>query len=82
MLSVTQALCSSVVPRQCSESEFACTNGRCIAGRWKCDGDHDCADGSDEVGSVEIVWKRKKILFALPVMSVFMMDYDVSLAWL
>uniref|UniRef100_A0A3Q4HZM6 EGF-like domain-containing protein n=1 Tax=Neolamprologus brichardi TaxID=32507 RepID=A0A3Q4HZM6_NEOBR len=54
MLSVTQALCSSVVPRQCSESEFACTNGRCIAGRWKCDGDHDCADGSDEVGSVEI----------------------------
>uniref|UniRef100_A0AAX7SPU8 EGF-like domain-containing protein n=1 Tax=Astatotilapia calliptera TaxID=8154 RepID=A0AAX7SPU8_ASTCA len=50
MLSVTQALCSSVVPRQCSESEFACTNGRCIAGRWKCDGDHDCADGSDEHG--------------------------------
>ncbi len=40
---------SLLVPRQCSESEFGCTNGRCIAGRWKCDGDNDCSDGSDEV---------------------------------
>ncbi|KAL0151237.1 hypothetical protein M9458_053428, partial [Cirrhinus mrigala] len=45
-----KALLLKLSDRQCSESEFACTSGRCIAGRWKCDGDHDCTDGSDEHG--------------------------------
>ena len=25
--------------RQCSESEFRCSNDKCIPGRWKCDHD-------------------------------------------
>ena len=33
----------------CSEHEFKCkSNGRCVLGAWKCDGDKDCSDGSDE----------------------------------
>ena len=34
---------------ECSEHEFKCkSNGRCVLGAWKCDGDKDCTDGSDE----------------------------------
>jgi len=33
---------------KCEESQFQCSNGRCIPLLWKCDGDEDCSDGSDE----------------------------------
>ncbi|KAJ8369720.1 hypothetical protein SKAU_G00097480 [Synaphobranchus kaupii] len=33
---------------QCQPGEFACKNNRCIQDRWKCDGDNDCLDNSDE----------------------------------
>uniref|UniRef100_A0A3B4AS87 EGF-like domain-containing protein n=1 Tax=Periophthalmus magnuspinnatus TaxID=409849 RepID=A0A3B4AS87_9GOBI len=36
-------------PPQCQPGEFACKNNRCIQERWKCDGDNDCLDNSDEV---------------------------------
>ena len=32
----------------CQEGEFNCTSGICINASWKCDGDIDCDDGSDE----------------------------------
>ena len=36
----------------CDEDEFTCTNlpnnTNCIPISWKCDGDDDCGDGSDE----------------------------------
>uniref|UniRef100_A0A8C1IY40 Low density lipoprotein receptor-related protein 1Ab n=1 Tax=Cyprinus carpio TaxID=7962 RepID=A0A8C1IY40_CYPCA len=39
---------SYVPPPQCQPGEFACKNNRCIQDRWKCDGDNDCLDNSDE----------------------------------
>ncbi len=27
---------------------FKCSNGNCIREKWRCDGDNDCNDGSDE----------------------------------
>ncbi|TNN88761.1 Low-density lipoprotein receptor-related protein 1B [Liparis tanakae] len=35
-------------PQRCKNDEFQCHNQRCIRALWKCDGDDDCLDGSDE----------------------------------
>ena len=32
----------------CESSHEKCADGTCIPSRWLCDGEHDCADGSDE----------------------------------
>ncbi|XP_069837740.1 low-density lipoprotein receptor-related protein 8 isoform X2 [Dendropsophus ebraccatus] len=32
----------------CAESDFTCDNGHCVLARWKCDGEEECPDGSDE----------------------------------
>uniref|UniRef100_A0A8B9TH92 Very low-density lipoprotein receptor n=1 Tax=Anas platyrhynchos TaxID=8839 RepID=A0A8B9TH92_ANAPL len=42
------------------ESQFPCSNGEhCIPLLWKCDGDEDCSDGSDESACVKktLSWK-------------------------
>ncbi|GFT89371.1 hypothetical protein TNCV_4386601 [Trichonephila clavipes] len=37
-----------VPSRPCESHQFQCLDGHCIPEIWKCDGEHDCEDDSDE----------------------------------
>ena len=38
----------AVNPTPCEPNEFQCNNGKCAQKIWRCDGDDDCGDNSDE----------------------------------
>lgn len=39
----------------CSSSEYICASGGCISASLKCNGEYDCADGSDEVKTYHLI---------------------------
>ena len=38
----------SVAEFRCGKDQFACGNQLCIPENWRCDGEDDCGDNSDE----------------------------------
>ena len=45
----TDIFSCTVDPVRCEPNEFKCGNGKCVMKIWRCDGDDDCGDSSDEV---------------------------------
>lgn len=41
-------MCYFVESHQCGPGEYTCARGVCIRDAWRCDGDNDCRDWSDE----------------------------------
>ena len=37
----------------CGPKEFKCGNDKCVSAQWKCDGQDDCGDNSDEAQCAE-----------------------------
>jgi len=42
-------------PVTCNSKNFICANGECISSRFRCDGDFDCTDNSDEVSRATFI---------------------------
>jgi len=43
--------CFILLARACAPGEFKCQNNLCIPETFKCDGQNDCVDNSDEVNA-------------------------------
>ncbi|CAB1449316.1 unnamed protein product, partial [Pleuronectes platessa] len=53
--SALRGLSRTQTKKTCATTDFACTNGQCVPSRWRCDGEPECADGSDEADAICII---------------------------
>ena len=59
MMTVLTYFISATHPK-CDSGEYTCDNGDCINVSWRCDGDFDCADMSDEANCSKNIFSLQK----------------------
>ncbi|CAF4638143.1 unnamed protein product [Rotaria socialis] len=52
MNGIDEEYCDKIEFNECEDDEYRCTNGMCVPEEYWLDGDYDCMDYSDEVGSL------------------------------
>ena len=52
-----------IAMRACAVDQFRCDNGRCVPEDYRCDGDDDCSDDSDEPDSCRKLLLHKSIFY-------------------
>lgn len=57
-------------PSPCEPNEFKCKNGRCALKLWRCDGDNDCEDHSDETDCREYKYFATVVKDIFPISAV------------
>lgn len=53
-------VCFPASHQPCRSGEFMCDSGLCINAGWRCDGDADCDDQSDERNCSELGWHQRQ----------------------
>ena len=49
-----ESISLSEISLTCEPNEFECAPDHCISVDWRCDGEEDCENGSDEFGCPEV----------------------------
>ncbi|KAJ6216562.1 hypothetical protein RDWZM_007719, partial [Blomia tropicalis] len=77
---ISPGVCKPLIANvTCAQAEFTCDNGNCISRYWKCDGQDDCTDNSDEKACPENQCKSKEFRCKSTgrcVLDLFMCDYE------